>query len=102
MKRIREELPILSDEYDEGNTANDAERGDSDLELGFRFLEEIEEEAERERFASLDDSSWDIPLGSLDILDPSTCSPEEMNTSAPRVRHQSFEEVKPSQPILVS
>lgn len=72
MKRIREELPILSNEYDEVNTTNDAEWEDSDLELGFRFLEEIEEEAEKKRFASLDeakttnDAEWgesDLELG---------------------------------------
>ena len=53
---------------------------------------EIEEEAEKERFASLDEGDWNIPLGCLDTLNAD--STEEMNTSAPRVRHQSFKEVK--------
>ena len=103
MKRTRDELPVLIEDYDGGrNTANDAEHVDSDLELGFRHLEEIEEEADKERFASLDESDWDIPLGSLDILNACACSTEDIDTFAPRVRHLSFEEVKPAQLILLS
>lgn len=91
MEQTREELPIHSNEYDKANLANDAGPGDSDLELGFRSLEEIEEEADKERFASLDEGDWDIPLGCLDTLN--TYSTEEMNRSEPRMRDQSVEEV---------
>lgn len=103
MERTRDELPVLINDYDGGrNTANNAEHGDSDHQLGFRHLEEIEEEADRERFASLDESDWNIPLGSLDILNAYACSTEEINTSVPRRRHLSFEEVKPVQPAILS
>ena len=105
MKRVREEeLSIEIEDSDEGgNTANDAEcGGDSNLELGFRYLEEIEEEAEKERFASLDESDWDLSLGSLDIPDGYTCSLEEKITSVLEVRHESSEKVNRFRHILPS
>lgn len=102
MERIREKLPMVTKDYDDGNTANNAKEGDSDLDLGFRYLEEIEEEAEGERLASLYESDWDLPLGNLDIPTASTYSLEEQTISALDVRNRSFKEVNPVNHILLS
>lgn len=103
MKRIREEfLPMLTDDYG-GNAANHAIQGDSDLELGFRYLEEIEEEAEEERLASLEEIDRDLPPGNLGVPNEYIYSLEETVTSALEARwHRSFKEVEPVRHILLS
>lgn len=101
MKRIREEeLLVLTEECDGGRTAAiDAKMGDSDLELGFRYLEEIEEEAEMDRFAFLNENHWDVSLGSLDMSNAYTYSLEDTIPKTLKIRHRSFEEVEAVRPI---
>lgn len=100
MKRTIENLPTLTaEDYDGADTANDAKGEDSDLELGFRFLEEIEEEieeeAEKERLASLNKRDWKPPLENLDVPNAYTFFTEEKITPARKVRNRSSKEVKP-------
>ncbi len=100
--RIREELMRSTTDYGAG-ISDYAASGDSDLERGFRSLEEIEEDAERERLAWLDQFDGDFQFGDEAIAEEFI--PYSEDTFAPSLEaggHRSLEALESVRHILFS
>ena len=89
MQRAREELPTLTRDYGT-KLLNFAKWGDSDRELGFRSIEEIEEAAEKERLALRSNTDGNLPSDNLAISQNLISSDDETFTPASKAGKQRF------------
>lgn len=102
MQRVREESPTLTRDY-RTNLQSYAKWGDSDLELGFRSIEEIEEAAEKERLASRSNTDGDLPSRNLAISQNFISPYDETVTPASKAgKHRFSKELRRVRHVLFS
>lgn len=101
MKRVREQSPMLSKDCGR-STQTCAEGEDSDLYIGFRTIEEVEDEMKKRRLASLDGIDRGLFSQNLNRPEKFITSRENRAPHALQRWPRSPDEVKPLHHVILS